>query len=71
MFNFPGISVEVQDMVNDVDIDGDGQRMCFCQAAWQWFLWHLVVKLLGGRAHPTTSHPFIRPQHPEAVCDEP
>ena len=39
---------EVQDMVNDVDIDGDGQRMCFCQAAWQWFLWHLVVKLLGG-----------------------
>ena len=39
---------EVQDMVNDVDIDGDGQRMCFCQAAWQWFLLHLVVKLLGG-----------------------
>ena len=33
-----GISVELQDMVNDVDIDGDGQRMCFCQAAWQWLL---------------------------------
>ena len=58
MFNFLGISVEVQDMVNDVDIDGEGQRMCFCQAAWQWFLWHLVVKLLGGRAHPTTSTSF-------------
>ena len=28
----------VQDMVNIVDIDGDGQRMCFCQDAWQWFL---------------------------------
>ena len=42
---------EVQDMVNDVDIDGDGQRMCFCQVAWQWFLWHLVVKPLGGRVH--------------------
>ena len=25
-----------------------------CQAAWQLFLWHLVVKLLGGRGHPTS-----------------
>ena len=24
-----------------------------CQAAWHWYLWHLVVKLLGGRAHLT------------------
>ena len=32
-------------MVNDVDIDGDGQRVCFCQDAWQ-----LVLVALGRQA---------------------
>ena len=60
--NFPGISVEVQDMVNDVDIDGDECASFMLLVSGSCGTWSSSY-LAAGRI-PRRPHLFIRPQHP-------